>query len=133
MSDNLSVASVEEHADKTVISVTIPKTPNDFILHIAPDTELARANRKRILEYNDRYGEPLVPGGVMSVAQEEGDEEIPLPAGEVVSPAGAINLAVEQYRLNERITALEQERVLVAPQEIKDRLASPKGGAHAGE
>jgi hypothetical protein len=119
--NNIGAAKVEQTKEKTTITVELPADVVAPTLHTAPDTELARADRKRRLEYNDRYGEPAVPGGIMSVAQEEGEEEIPTPAGGRTSIAGALNLAAEQTRLEKRQKDVEQARLDAAPQEIKDR------------
>lgn len=119
--ETVGTAKVERTKEKTTIVVELPADDEQPVLHVAPDVETQRADRKRRLEYNDRYGEPAIPGGIMSVAQEEGEEEVPIPPGGRISIAGALNLASERVRLQERQAAAEQARLDNAPQEIKDR------------
>lgn len=63
----------------------------EFELKESAIDEAAEADRKRRLEYSDDYGEPLKPGGIMSVAQERGEEAIKFPPGGL-QPLGRLNL-----------------------------------------
>lgn len=101
-------ATIERIGDKTTISVTLENKQDEPVLRVAPDFEKTEADRKRRLEYNDRYGEPGVPGGVMSISQEKGEESIPTPSGGVFTPLGALNLAHEIAKNEQRLAELPE-------------------------
>jgi hypothetical protein len=65
--------------------------------------EAAEADQKRRDEYNDLYGEPNKPGGIMSAAQRTGEEPIPAAA----SSLGELNLAIEQQKMKAAAEAAE--------------------------
>lgn len=94
-------ATVAKDGEKTIIHVEISSPEDQPVLHVAPDTEMEELRRKMTREHNDRYGEPLMPGGIMSASQEKGDEAIPTPAGGVISVAGQLNHAVEVQKLEQ--------------------------------
>lgn len=119
--NNLGAAKIEQTPEKTTIVVEIPAQGDQPVLYTSNDDEQARADRKRRLEYNDRYGEPAMPGGIFSIAQEEGEEDIPTPPGGRTTPVGALNLAAEHTRMEQRRKSEEEARLASAPSELKDR------------
>ena len=95
-------ATVESTEKKTTISVEIPTDKVAPQLLVAPDTEVAEHRRRMIMEHADHYGEPQRPGGILSYSQEKGDEPIPGVPGGVVTLPGALNLATELQKLEEK-------------------------------
>lgn len=114
MAENVSPSvKVKQTEDATQILVEMAPAKSDAVLRVAPDFEKERADRKRRLEYNDRYGEPMVPGGILSVAQEEGEENIPPPAGGVTTVPGQLNLAAELHRTQQEKAARDEQQQAV--------------------